>query len=104
MRALLAMFVVIAALLVVVAFPAAAPPPLFEPGQAYAFVWSCMPAKVAIALGGDTACYVELLTIVEVRKDGWLRVNDPHDHREWIVNPARAMEIRPMKLPGQHRV
>lgn len=76
----------------------AADPPMFEKGKTYIFIWDCTPEYMRqlamAATGGErlNPCFVERLTVINARKDGWVEVSDPADEgRHWIVNPARAL-------------
>lgn len=78
---------------------------LFLPGQTYTVVWDCVPAFFAAmasqAAGGAPVdpCYVERLTVQEVRKDGWITVTDADSGDGWYVNPARMIGFKSAAVP-----
>ena len=58
----------------------------FIVGQQYGFLYSCI---------ATVGCYGELVTVREVRADGWLVVT-AEDQKLWIVNSAQILAVLPM--------
>jgi len=90
---------------------AAPAPPLFEKGGVYDVVVDCIPTWIARWISATQAggaplnpCFVEQITVVEVRSDGWLQTKDDNG-TEWIINPARiyAVAKKPSASPTPTR-
>ena len=79
-------------------------PPLFQAGQQYIVLAGCAPQylAVAVAKGLNTdperlnPCWGEVVTVQQVRSDGWLLVTDT-DGTGWTLNPAALYAIRLFK-------
>lgn len=75
---------------------------LFVPGQAYMFVMGCLPSWVAAAAEQQAGqrlnpCYVDVLTVVIVRPDGWLITRDLNGYT-WAVNLAQMQSARQVTI------
>lgn len=76
-------------------------PPLFQAGQQYIVLAGCAPQyfAVAVAKGLNTdpgrlnPCWGEVVTVQQVRSDGWLLVTDV-DGNGWTLNPHGMYAFR----------
>ena len=64
----------------------AQPSKLFVVGQQYSVLYSCI---------SSVGCYGEVVTVREVRADGWLVVTT-EDNRRWTVNSALILSFMPI--------
>lgn len=60
--------------------------PLFTVGERIAVVVDCIPVQ--------PPCFTEIITIREIRSDGWLRVTADPQGSEWFVNPSRIYSFQ----------
>jgi hypothetical protein len=70
--------------------------PKLDVGKHYDAVYSCQRQLVVVSDGianADT-CYIELWTVLEVGKDGWVRIRDEKSGDEWYGNLNRLSAIR----------
>jgi hypothetical protein len=60
------------------------PAPIFEVGQTYAVLWSCL---------NQIGCYGETFQVQEIRPNGWLRVIT-QSQEEWWLNPDQMLSVQ----------
>ena len=85
-------------------------PPLFQAGQQYLVVSGCAPEYLmtVIARGLNVSpeslnpCFSEVVTVQQIRSDGWLLVTDPAGNG-WTMNPASLYAFKRYQ-PGQAAV